>query len=358
MKGLGETRMAAIGIDVSKHNGVIDWEKIKASGINFAIIRIGHGSDIASQDDSQAERNMNECERLGIPYGVYIYSYALTEEEAESEAQHTLRMIEGRNPVMGVWFDMEDADGYKQKHGIPLDNAHSKLYTDICAVYTSIIQEKGYKAGIYASKSVLDTIIGKDYLQYSGIKIWVAQWSKECTYKGNYEIWQYTSDGAVPGSSARTDMNYFYGDIPKESKDKRTTSMTYAIGQHVVFSTCYRSSSDDNSKAIGSDKMSRNHGIITNIKAGARNPYLLDSGLCWVNDGDIRGLYKANSVYYYDKYTGSSVSLVEALQSSHIDSSMNNRKNIAVRNGITNYSGTAEQNTQLLNLLKQGKLIK
>ncbi len=149
MKGLGETRMAAIGIDVSKHNGVIDWEKIKASGINFAIIRIGHGSDIASQDDSQAERNMNECERLGIPYGVYIYSYALTEEEAESEAQHTLRMIEGRNPVMGVWFDMEDADGYKQKHGIPLDNAHSKLYTDICAVYTSIIQEKGYKAGMF-----------------------------------------------------------------------------------------------------------------------------------------------------------------------------------------------------------------
>ena len=86
----------AKGIDVSKHQGVIDWDKVKASGkVNFAMIRVGVGSDIASQDDAQAVRNMTECERVGLPYGVYLYSYALSTNEAESEAKHVLRVISG-----------------------------------------------------------------------------------------------------------------------------------------------------------------------------------------------------------------------------------------------------------------------
>ena len=87
-------------IDVSKHNGVIDWDTTKEN-VDGVIIRVGHGNDSTKQDDPQAIRNMEECERLGIPYGVYLYSYALNNAEAESEAAHALRMVEGYNPVVG-----------------------------------------------------------------------------------------------------------------------------------------------------------------------------------------------------------------------------------------------------------------
>ena len=78
------------GIDVSVHNGKIDWQKVKNDGIDFAIIRCGYGQNMTSQDDAYWEYNVSECERLGIPYGVYLYSYANTLAKAKSEAQHVL----------------------------------------------------------------------------------------------------------------------------------------------------------------------------------------------------------------------------------------------------------------------------
>ena len=96
------------GIDVSFWNGTIDWEKVKADGIDFAIIRCGYGMDYASQDDTQWERNVSECERLGIPYGVYLYSYANATTNASSEADHVLRLLQGHNPTYPVYYDLED----------------------------------------------------------------------------------------------------------------------------------------------------------------------------------------------------------------------------------------------------------
>ncbi len=300
------------GIDVSSHNGIVDWEKVKNDEIEFAIIRIGHGSNLESQDDKQAKRNMDECERLAIPYGVYLYSYALTEEEAHSEAEHMKRMIQKRNPKMGIWFDLEDADGYKVYNGLPLNMENKDIYNAITAAFIMDIQLAGYNhVGIYASKYILDTIINKDFLVYSGCKVWVAQWNDTCTYSGNYEMWQYSDCGSVEGSSKRTDMNYYYGgkiqdNLPggkpvivvdygetenrnkTENEVKEEEQYQYKVGQRVRFSTCYKASTDENHKAIGADKMLRDNGVITYIKAGARNPYLLDSGLCWINDGDIR----------------------------------------------------------------------
>ena len=86
------------GIDVSSHQGKINWAEVKNSGVDFAIIRCGYGQNNPSQDDMFFARNVSECERLGIPYGVYLYSYALTENDAYSEAQHALRLIKGHNP--------------------------------------------------------------------------------------------------------------------------------------------------------------------------------------------------------------------------------------------------------------------
>ena len=273
------------GIDVSKHNGMIEWKKVREAGIEFAIIRIGYGSDIENQDDPQAIRNMDECESLGIPYGVYIYSYAISIEEAHSEAKHVLRMIKGRNPKMGIWFDLEDADEYKVKHNLPLNSENKDIYNKITATFIDDIKVAGYSnVGIYASKYIFESIINKDLLTNSGCKVWVAQWNNECTYTGSYVMWQYTSDGVVNGSSKRTDMNYYYEEIKDNlpgSNSKKVIENTqpittfkrykHEVGQHVRFSTCYKASTDGNEKAIGENKMFRNHGDITYIKVDARN---------------------------------------------------------------------------------------
>lgn len=132
----------------------------------------------------------------------------------------------------------------------------------------------------------------------------------------------------------------------------------YSVDQKVRFSTCYKSSTAPNSEAIPVAKMSRDNGTITKIVSGAKNPYLLDNGLCWVNDGDIREVLSGSSaqVSYYP--SANSKSIVDGLKGIGVDSSFANRKKIAQANGISNYSGTASQNEQLCSLLRQGKLKK
>lgn len=102
------------GIDVSAHQGQIDWKKVKNSGIQFAILRLGFGRDIQSQDETYFESNVQGCESVGLPWGAYLYSYALNLEDAKSEVQHALRLIKNKRPEYPVFFDMEYADGYKK----------------------------------------------------------------------------------------------------------------------------------------------------------------------------------------------------------------------------------------------------
>lgn len=182
------------GIDVSEHNKKIDWEKVKASGIDFAILRCGYGSDYKSQDDKYWERNVSECERLGIPYGVYLYSYAKTEEMAASEAEHVLRLIKGRQLSYPVYLDMED---------------NSTLNTDfaaIASVFCKKIQEAGYETGVYASLYWWNNYLTDPV--FSNWERWVAQYNVTCDYEGAYGMWQYTSKGKVDGIEGNVDMNY------------------------------------------------------------------------------------------------------------------------------------------------------
>ena len=95
-------------IDVSYHNGTIDWEKVKAAGVDGAILRCGYGDNIASQDDKQWKRNADECTRLGIPFGAYLYSYAKSTAQAKSEAEHALRLIKGYKLSYPVYYDLEE----------------------------------------------------------------------------------------------------------------------------------------------------------------------------------------------------------------------------------------------------------
>ena len=190
------------GIDVSEHNGTIDWEKVK-NEVDFAIIRCGYGEDTISQDDKTYLRNVMECERLGIPYGVYIYSYAINLDKAKSEVNHVIRLLKNKKPEYGIWFDMEDADGYKSRH-----NVSDQMCRDITYTFCSIMKSKGYNVGIYANYNWFTNILNDERLdQYPK---WVAQWGDKCDYKKEYVMWQYTNSGNVSGISGRVDMDYYY----------------------------------------------------------------------------------------------------------------------------------------------------
>ena len=97
----------ATGVDISQFNGDVDIGALKGK-VDFVIIRCGYGSDYASQDDVQYQANVRKCEAAAMPYGVYLYSYARNTDMARSEARHTLRLLQGRRPLYGVWYDVED----------------------------------------------------------------------------------------------------------------------------------------------------------------------------------------------------------------------------------------------------------
>lgn len=175
------------GVDISAANGNVDIKRIKDAGYDFVMIRCGYGSDIKSQDDSQFENNVKKCDEIGMPWGVYLYSYALTVEDAKSEAQHVLRLIKGKKPLLPIAFDMEDADGYKAKHGMP-SNA---TLVNICKTFLSTTSKAGYYSTLYASLSWLNNQLNDKSL-IDSYDIWVAQWNSTCDFKGKkLGMWQY-----------------------------------------------------------------------------------------------------------------------------------------------------------------------
>lgn len=215
--------MAIKGIDVSEFQGSINWDKVKLDGVEFAILRVGLGMDITSQDDKYIERNIEECERIGMPYGVYLFSYANSVEKAKSEAEHTLRLIKGHTLTMGVWYDIED--------NATSGSIGKEALTNIINTYCNTIKNAGYNVGVYASLNWLNNKIENSVQEKW--PIWVAQYYKECQYEGKYDIWQYASDGKVDGISGNCDMNYYYGEI-NNSTDKDTSDKKEELKKHIV----------------------------------------------------------------------------------------------------------------------------
>lgn len=205
------------GIDISKHNGNINLEPYKGQ---FVIIRVGYGH---FHLDEKFERNVNECKRLGIPFGVYHYSYALNEAEAEAEARGVLNAIaKYKNDIkVGVWFDMEDADGYKKKHGFKFSNG---TIAPICYKFCKIIEDAGYYSGIYTSSSWLDYVKGLN----DRFDKWVANWGKndgtQHTNTSQYgTLQQYTSKPL--------DKNVMYADLSRYSRGNTTQPQSKPIDQ-------------------------------------------------------------------------------------------------------------------------------
>ena len=198
--------VTAQGIDVSEHQGRIDWDAVKASGIDFAILRVGFGApSFGGRVDYQFNRNISECERLGIPYGVYVYSYAFDNQQAADEASMVINCLSGHNPRLPVYYDLEDnsiiANG--RQTGIALR----------AQVFCNRISAAGYEPGIYANLNWFNNILTDSVFKSSSWDHWIAQYNSQCDYTGNYSFWQYKSNGKVPGINGNVDMNYAYVDV-------------------------------------------------------------------------------------------------------------------------------------------------
>lgn len=193
--------MSIKGIDVSHYQGNINWPKVKEDGIEFAIIRCGWGQDYASQDDKTFNTNAVACEQLGMPYGVYLFSYANTVGKAESEARHVLRMINGLHPV-SVWYDLEDANTTGKCSKAVIGEMAKKFFDTISA------ERPDVTLGTYANLNWWNNYLTAAV--FDSYQKWVAQYYSKCTYKKAYAGWQYTSSGSVSGITGRVDMNEWY----------------------------------------------------------------------------------------------------------------------------------------------------
>ncbi len=204
-----------IGIDVSKHNGSIDWEQVKKSGIQFAIIRAGnrgYGEAGNMVEDPYFVQNMNGAIANGIKVGVYYFSQAITVEEAIQEAEATLRMIQDNGFAdklsLPIVIDTEAAGGRA-------DSMTKEQRTTVVKAFCERIKQAGYTPMVYANKSWLkNNLIMSELEQY---EVWVAHYVKTddpinnpTDYDGRFEIWQYTSEGSVPGVSGNVDIDISY----------------------------------------------------------------------------------------------------------------------------------------------------
>lgn len=165
------------GIDVSKHNGTIDWSSVRGN-IDYAIIRCGYGQNYVNQDDEQWYNNVKGCIDNGIPCGVYLYSYATSTAAAKSEAEHVLRLVKGYNFQFPIYYDMEDEK-------IQGTCSASQLGA-IAQTFCDTITNAGYSVGIYANKNWWTTKLTSSVFDNSNWSKWVAQYNSSCTYSGSY----------------------------------------------------------------------------------------------------------------------------------------------------------------------------
>ena len=201
------------GTDISYANGNIDLKKVKAAGYEPVMIRCGFGSNIASQDDSQFAANVVKAENLGMPWGVYLYSYATNLTEAKSEVAHIVRLLKGKKPTLPIALDVEDS-AYYSKYGC----YNKTALTSIVGTILQGIKDAGYYPALYTGKYWLDTYIDKSV--YGKYDLWIAAWLKQCNYSGsNLGIWQYGGEtNLIDGNSITgvgvIDKDLFYKDYP------------------------------------------------------------------------------------------------------------------------------------------------
>lgn len=199
------------GMDVSQHNGKINFKKAKRDGIEFVFIRVGYTgytkSSFSLNLDKKYKTYIKDATKAGLKVGVYWYSQSTKVSEAKKEAKALLRAIKGYSITMPVVFDYEFADTKKGR----LDSAKlSKTnMTANALAFLNTVSNAGYDACIYASENFLGEHLYANQIS-SSFKVWLANYSSKTNYKGDYEFWQHTAKGRVSGMRGNVDINFWY----------------------------------------------------------------------------------------------------------------------------------------------------
>lgn len=273
--------MATFGIDVSKWQKGINWDKVKNEGVKFAMLR-----GFSKTKDECFENFYKACKDRNIHVGCYIYVYATTVTEAKSYVQKFYNQcLKGKQFEYPIALDIED---------ITLLNKGKTTVTNIIKTMAEYLEDKGFYVVIYSSRSYFNTYMNDD--QLTAYDKWIAEWSTQCKYDGDYGMWQFGGEinklrsNKIAGKTV--DQNYAYKDYPSIMKKQGLNG--------------YKKTSSSGS--------------------------------------------------YYPAFD--STSIVDGLKSICVDSSLKNRKKIASANGINGYSGTYAENVKLLKLARKGKLKK
>lgn len=217
---LRTSSVAKLGIDVSRWNEEINWNKVKDAGIKYAIIRAGYRGSVtgALVEDWYFKDNVEGAIAAGIPVGLYFFTQATNEVEAVEEASMVLSMCKDYDITYPIFIDTEGAGGEGRA-----DELDKKTRTTVCQAFCETIRSAGYETGIYASKNWFNKNIDTSVLT-DDIYIWLAEYGDGVTYDGKYHMWQYTSSGRVLGIEGRVDLNLSFLD------EKVTEELKYGNG--------------------------------------------------------------------------------------------------------------------------------
>lgn len=272
------------GIDVSKWNKEINWKKVKAAGVDFAVIRVGYRGigngelypDEIQTGDKNYEKNIRGALAAGIPVGVYIYSQAITTAEAREEARFCIERIRGLNVTLPIVFDVEYYDNHSGRLA-EADLSKAKQ-TSICLAFADECKSAGYKSMVYANRTMFE-----DQMNVSEVErvsqIWLANYTTATSYSRDYDYWQYSSTGVVDGISTVVDCNFgFTGSLSTASLrlNQSSVSMAYqntvtlrAIKNNISGSVTWSSSRPSVASVSSGGKVTPKKVGITVIKAKA-----------------------------------------------------------------------------------------
>lgn len=239
---------AALGIDVSRYQGQIDWAQVAASGIQFAIVRVGYRTQTTGvlNEDPYARYNLQEASKYGIKVGAYFFSTAVTAQEAVEEAVFTSNIIDKYAITFPVVYNCE---GFSQSSS----RQHSLSKADrtaLAVAFLDTIAQRGYQPMFYASKNEMENSSQWDMSTLaSKYKVWVSWYPSDpfpitpaCTYSGVYQMWQYTQNGTIPGVSGTVDVNvsYFnYDGVATPIDTTGTTEIAQETASNVQYTDVY-----------------------------------------------------------------------------------------------------------------------
>ena len=203
IRQLGEE--GQMGIDVSKWNGSIDWDRVRNAGITYAIIRCGYrgSSTGALVEDPYFRENMQGALNAGLKVGVYFFTQATNEVEAVEEASMAVALSKDYRVTYPIFIDTEGAGGNGRADGLDMETR-----TKVCQAFCQTVEDAGYTGGVYGSRNWFRTMLRMDVLQDH--IIWLAEYRENPVYAGNYHFWQYTSSGSVDGIEGRVDLDVSY----------------------------------------------------------------------------------------------------------------------------------------------------